>query len=640
MKTGLDLARGKVPTCPRVQRWLAPIAILLAVLPACGDGSGGQTVDSSASGGGTEPGAGGASPGGGAPGTGGVSSGGAGIGGAIGGGGAFGGSGGASGGSGGVSGGSGGAVAGSGGALETGGVSSGGVVGGSGGAVAGSGGEAAGAGGGTAVGGGAGAGGSGGTACDAVAADAYEGEPRTIPGVIEAEDFDPGGFTDSTPGNQGGAYRTDVDVDIKELDAGYAVGWMTAGERLDYTVNVTVEADYRVTLRGGAIEAGRTVELSDCEAPLTDPIPIPVVAAWGEVAEVTAGPVHLTAGLHVIRVTVGASDSLDLDSLSFEEGSAGTGGAGGTGGTGGAGGSAGAAGAPGTGGAAGYSPCPTSVDTPCAILPLGDSITEGFASSGGGYRVELFRQAVRNGRNITFVGSLQNGPSNPTVEGRTFPRQHEGHGGYTIDSDAGHSGISGAITNGALDNYHPHVVLLMIGTNDINGNVDVAGAPGRLGNLIDDITTRAPDTLVVVASIIPIDNAGTNQRVQAYNAAIPEQVSARAAAGAHVVFLDNYAAFAADPSYASTLMADYLHPNDAGYAVLGRSFYDALQAVLPASQALGMDAGSPGDLVDLTRLALAGPRASDAALGALAGPGHASMPVPGRAGRWGSPAWL
>jgi len=523
-------------------------------------------------------------------------------------------------------------------------VSSGGVVGGSGGAVAGSGGDAAGAGGGVPVGGAAGAVGSGGgTACDAIAADAYEGAPRTIPGTIEAEDFDPGGYSDSTTGNEGGVYRTDVDVDIKELGAGYAVGWMTASERLDYTVNVTVEADYRVTLRGGAVEAGRTVELSDCGAALTEPIPIPQVAAWGEVADVTAGPVHLTAGLHVLRITVGASDSLDLDSLTFEEGSPGTGGAGGTGGTGGtggAGGSGGAAGAPGTGGAAGYSPCPSTADTPCAILPLGDSITEGFASSGGGYRVELFRQAVLNGKNITFVGSLQNGPSNPTVEGRTFPRQHEGHGGYTIDSDASHSGISGPITDGALDNYHPHVVLLMIGTNDINGNVDVAGAPGRLGNLIDDITTRAPDTLVVVASIIPVDNTGTNQRVQAFNAAIPAEVSARADAGRHVVFLDNYAAFAADPSYASTLMADYLHPNDAGYAVLGRSFYDSLAAVLPASQALGMGAGSAGELVDPWRLALVGPRASGAARGALVGPDHALALARCSAGRWGSPTWL
>jgi len=260
------------------------------------------------------------------------------------------------------------------------------------------------------------------------------------------------------------------------------------------------------------------------------------------------------------------------------------GGAGGDGGTGGTAGAAGAAGMGGDGGTSGdggetgYSPCPTD-SSPCAVLPLGDSITEGYGSSGGGYRVEFFRQALLADKNLTFVGSLQNGPA--TVDGQTFPRQHEGHGGYTIDTDASHSGISGPITDQAIDDYHPHIVLLMIGTNDINGYVDITNAPARLGNLIDDITTRAPETLVVVATIIPIANAGTNQNVQTYNAAIPDLVSTRAAAGQHVVLLDNYAIFSSDPDYATTLMMDYLHPNDTGYAVLGQAFYDAIAPVLP-----------------------------------------------------------
>jgi lysophospholipase L1-like esterase len=216
----------------------------------------------------------------------------------------------------------------------------------------------------------------------------------------------------------------------------------------------------------------------------------------------------------------------------------------------------------------------------CAVLPLGDSITEGFGSSGAGYRVELFTQAVLNNKSLTFVGSLQNGPS--TVQNKAFPKDHEGHDGYTIDSGTGHSGISGSITDQAIANYHPNIVLLMIGTNDINGNIDVASAPNRLGNLVDDITTRAPSALVVVATIIPIAN-GTNAKVQTYNAAIPGLVSARAAAGKHVVLVDNYTAFIQDPNYQTSLMYNYLHPNDAGYAVLGRSFYGAISALLPGA---------------------------------------------------------
>jgi lysophospholipase L1-like esterase len=210
------------------------------------------------------------------------------------------------------------------------------------------------------------------------------------------------------------------------------------------------------------------------------------------------------------------------------------------------------------------------------VLPLGDSITEGCCTAPeGGYRIELFRQAVLNGKNMTFVGSLLNGPT--TVQNQTFPMRHEGHGGFTI-AGGGNGAIAGAITDSAISAYHPNIVLLMIGTNDINLNLDIANAPMRLGQLIDEITTDAPAALVVVATIIPIGAPNADQRTQAYNAAIPGLVNARASMGKHVVLLDNYAAFAKDPSYQTTLKADGLHPNAAGYVVLGQSFYGAISS--------------------------------------------------------------
>lgn len=237
------------------------------------------------------------------------------------------------------------------------------------------------------------------------------------------------------------------------------------------------------------------------------------------------------------------------------------------------------AGAGGTNDGDGFSPCPSNGD-PCVVLPLGDSITEGYGSSGGGYRVELFRRALQEGKNITFVGTLMNGPDE--VDGQPFPRRHQGHGGYTIDSDAGHSGISGQITEQALSMFSPHIVLLMIGTNDLNGNVQVEQAPNRLGNLIDAIAERAPDTLVAVATIIPIEN-GNGNKVAPYNAAMVDLVANRVAEGKHVILVDNHAAFTSDPSYATVWMGDTLHPNDAGYAVLGESFYEAISGLLTDS---------------------------------------------------------
>ena len=249
-----------------------------------------------------------------------------------------------------------------------------------------------------------------------------------------------------------------------------------------------------------------------------------------------------------------------------------------TGGVPATGGRAATGGSQANGGTSSYAPC--AAGTTCAVLPLGDSITEGCCvGSYGGYRTELFHQALTNSKKITFVGSLTNGPT--TVDSQTFPQHHEGHGGYTIDSGTGHNGISGQITDSAISNNHPGIVLLMIGTNDINGNIDTANAPTRLGNLMDEIIKDAPNALLVVASIIPSKTDGTNNNFRTYNAAIPGLVDTRAKAGKHIIFVDNYAAISQNTDYKTALMNDNLHPNAAGYVVLGQSFYNAISSVLP-----------------------------------------------------------
>jgi endo-1,4-beta-xylanase len=147
------------------------------------------------------------------------------------------------------------------------------------------------------------------------ASSAYQGTPAVIPGTIEAENFDVDGYQDDTPGNEGGEYRMDVDVDIKAFPDGHAVGWMTPGEWLEYTVNVQEAGRYTVTLRAGAVQAGRTLELSVCGQALTT-LEAPVVSDWGEMDTVEAS-VELSQGLQVIRLTVGSNRDVDIDALTF-----------------------------------------------------------------------------------------------------------------------------------------------------------------------------------------------------------------------------------------------------------------------------------------------------------------------------------
>jgi lysophospholipase L1-like esterase len=212
-----------------------------------------------------------------------------------------------------------------------------------------------------------------------------------------------------------------------------------------------------------------------------------------------------------------------------------------------------------SGGAAGFEPCPAS--GACKIMPLGDSITDGTGFSGG-YRVELFAKTITDKKSITFVGSLSNGPN--TVSGVTFPKSHEGHFGWRIDQ------VDALIPDPALAPA-PHIVLLHLGTNDINQS-QTTGAPDRLGLLIDQVVTKLPSALVVVAQIIP--EPSKSSAISTYNAAIPGIVRSRADAGKHVILVDQFTGFP------SSELGDGVHPNQAGYARMAGVWYEAIKSHL------------------------------------------------------------
>ncbi len=223
-----------------------------------------------------------------------------------------------------------------------------------------------------------------------------------------------------------------------------------------------------------------------------------------------------------------------------------------------------------------YNPCPPA-GMACRILPFGDSITEGFGSSGGGYRVPLFRMSLAEKQTITFVGTASNGPA--MVDSTVFPRLHEGHSGFTIDPGGGRAGLS-PLVDRVMAAHKPHIVLLMIGTNDIDIKLDLANAPARLGAMLDKITAAAPEALIVLAQIVPNGDETTNGRVRDYNNAMPPLVEIRAAAGKHIILVDMYGAFTANPAYRTALMADRLHPKDTGYLVIASVWYQAIGALL------------------------------------------------------------
>jgi lysophospholipase L1-like esterase len=160
---------------------------------------------------------------------------------------------------------------------------------------------------------------------------------------------------------------------------------------------------------------------------------------------------------------------------------------------------------------------------------------------------------------------------------------NEGHSGYVIGGGA--SGLTflpgiAPLTVNAIETYHPDIVTLMIGTNDVNDGDDVADAPLRLAALIDSITSTDPRLLLVVAQLTPTQTDSLNATIEAYNAAIPALVQARAMAGAHVAMVDMYDALTADSDYKTADFSDALHPNDTGYERMAGVWYSKISGFL------------------------------------------------------------
>jgi endonuclease/exonuclease/phosphatase family metal-dependent hydrolase len=133
----------------------------------------------------------------------------------------------------------------------------------------------------------------------------YSGTPASIPGTIRAETFDNGGqgvaYWDSTSGNNGGKFRaTDVDIE-SSADGGYDIGWTTAGEWLNYTVNVTASGAYTVGLRV-ATPSGATMHVGfNGSKSVWDTVSIPKTGGWQTYTTVTI-PVTLGAGKQQLTI--------------------------------------------------------------------------------------------------------------------------------------------------------------------------------------------------------------------------------------------------------------------------------------------------------------------------------------------------
>ncbi|MEU5698006.1 SGNH/GDSL hydrolase family protein [Streptomyces aurantiacus] len=218
-------------------------------------------------------------------------------------------------------------------------------------------------------------------------------------------------------------------------------------------------------------------------------------------------------------------------------------------------------------------PASATASTDLRVMPMGDSITWGAGSSNGtGYRLPLRNELTAAGYTVDFVGSLQNGSiADP---------DNEGHSGWRIDQ------ISG-IADSVLSTYRPNVVTLMIGTNDLNQNYQVATAPDRLHALVDRITADLPGVTVLLASLVVSTHPVEEPLRPAFNRQVPAIVEAAQAEGKHVGYVDMGTLTTAD-------LADSLHPNDSGHQKMADAFNAGIRA---ADEAGWIEAPGPSGVV-------------------------------------------
>lgn len=138
----------------------------------------------------------------------------------------------------------------------------------------------------------------------------YGGTPATVPGTLQAENFDNGGegiaYHDQDSGNNGGVYRT-TDVDIRAMTGasnGYDVFNARAGEWLKYTINVPTSGAYDIKAGVASSLAGGTFHFEVDNVDVTGSITAPATGSWSVFQAVGKTGVNLTAGTHVLRLAL------------------------------------------------------------------------------------------------------------------------------------------------------------------------------------------------------------------------------------------------------------------------------------------------------------------------------------------------
>jgi N-acetylneuraminic acid mutarotase len=157
--------------------------------------------------------------------------------------------------------------------------------------------------------------------------------PYTAPGLIEAENFDLGGegeaFHDNDSIRQGtSAYRPDdaVDLDAKGAN-GVSVGYIRAGEWLEYTIRFDEAGTYRIDT-SVASKTGGYFHYAIDDVDVTGSIQLPNTTGWSTFKTIKSNDFTVAGGTHVVRLSfdrstvstdIGVVDAFNIVKINDEE---------------------------------------------------------------------------------------------------------------------------------------------------------------------------------------------------------------------------------------------------------------------------------------------------------------------------------
>ena len=195
----------------------------------------------------------------------------------------------------------------------------------------------------------------------------------------------------------------------------------------------------------------------------------------------------------------------------------------------------------------------------CAtIIAFGDSITEGYGSNSGGYPPKL--------------SSLLNGNAKPSIV------INQGVGGEQTPQ-----GISRL--DSVLASSPANLILIMEGTNDANSGISVETTQYNLGAMI--AKAKAAGVIPMLATLTPSNRGGSEALIpDVWNPMITNLAGTNG-----VKLVDHYAAFL--PNW-SSLNADGIHPNEAGYQFMASTWYAAIASMISSSGEANSGGGSGG----------------------------------------------